>query len=487
MNRIILKDREEPLLEIEGPGEYFDVIAEYKCDEDEMSSSDFESDLSSDDEENSESTLSSEHDLILSGAATETSLIFEGIDYRSIMDPNLPVQMTVPLQETRLCEQSSTSHLPETIVQGRAEVNDIDDDALLAINIDYKQNETDRVDLNDSVFDEDFMRAVDEIEKQALKERSNVDDVGSPCGDFASKRGVGGHTSILISPYLSELTPSHKPTRTPGEYLYLPDYTIIQAATEMASRNILEEASTGKDVKSTGFKFKSLKESTTCRSFLQTLSMASCVSFELVYREAPNSTWSHLCSPKTHSPLHELCQEIELSLLDAYDVSFKSKADRRDKAKVLSGIAMNFGDEIGYFLPLPSPLPLPYTSPSSASQPLCVFAKRACIDDLPSSCKELISRFVGYKTIIRKTAFKCNRESFILKGQTSSLAYDSFSSINSPDWIETDRNPLLIVSKAWVRIARKGLLAEVEYKFGFINRSLILMLFKFVSYVVENV
>jgi hypothetical protein len=163
--------------------------------------------------------------------------------------------------------------------------------------------------------------------------------------------------------------------------------------------------------------------------------------------------------------MHDLCQETELSLIDAYEVSVDGKIDKRMMPKVLSGITLSFGNDIGYFLPLPSPLPyISSISKLDTSQSSFIPAKKACIEDLPFSCKELISRFVGYRTIMRKTAFKPRKDNLFLKGRSAGSSFGSFSSIVIPPCTDKDRNPLLLVSKSWMKIARKGLLSEVLKK-----------------------
>ena len=148
---------------------------------------------------------------------------------------------------------------------------------------------------------------------------------------------------------------------------------------------------------------------------------------------------------------HLLYQNLKLDCIH--------KRDTFREPHVLIGTSINFGDEFGYFLPLPTILPLQYDIyPSDDS---------CSINNLPIKCKELICRFVGFDSFFKKCPLL---RSFFLRNtcnRSDTLNVDQWiqtTNILNPEsihkLIRSDKNPLIIVSKHWSAISRRCLSYE---------------------------
>ena len=157
---------------------------------------------------------------------------------------------------------------------------------------------------------------------------------------------------------------------------------------------------------------------------------------------------------------------------------------------MLTGISFSFGDEFGFYLPLPTPLPLwsetgsdnsisGNTGPSGVNCSNSPENHSVHINQLPSNCKQLISRFVGYTSILgttfdnfRATQARTGLETFIQNDLASIANFGGEFYITKPTLnlgVEDKKsnvnahlyhNGLLSTSKDWMINARKGLLHE---------------------------
>jgi hypothetical protein len=245
-----------------------------------------------------------------------------------------------------------------------------------------------------------------------------------------------------------------------------------------------------------------------CFQFLHQLQSARCVSLELVYRPIPaawmarynirsssgkiketrsthNSKPSAEPGPSVYSWAPFLawscCKttSVTCSANDNYlNASLQTDSTQRRTAfrhpHVLIGVAMNFGDSFGYYLPLPCPLPLWEDEHAAEAVPVpgagikvhelhSVRAHQdlpsATINALPASCRELISTFVGFGALLQKCPFlaRCTWAPCGLPS-SSSLPPAANNSEQVCDGLEQPTNPLFLVSRNWCNSSRRALL-----------------------------
>ena len=417
----------------------------------------------------------------------DLSSIHEETDYRELMDPALESKNQHCVETSMHANEPQCVHASNVAI---TDFDDIDDSVLLAINIDLptkhepiestqeQTTTTGNVDEDDDA----ILLYVEQVEQEMAvtreKENRMQFTAGTPLeGDHyvdkpesveSSKMSEGQTVSSPsgkdASPYLSAFTPSHLRMKSPAEYLYLPNYTMIQAATETSCKQVFANSSNG-----SGFKYKSLCDPEFCDLFLSNLAISPCISFELLYRDLPSTfstvAWSSVSTLKNIKSLHMLSLGNGISLLDAYTVDLEnSQSTFQSPHKVLIGASFCFGDENSFYLPLPVPLPmwpLSVNDVSTTSSTSTLKSLNISIEIIPVDCKVLISRYVGYDLVLNKSAFRKNRvlkESSFIKQHNAPVAFSTDSFSRSPT--SHKGNPLLYVSKSWVAAARYGLLME---------------------------
>jgi len=136
---------------------------------------------------------------------------------------------------------------------------------------------------------------------------------------------------------------------------------------------------------------------------------------------------------------------LESSL--ASDCSLKRNMFRQPH--VLVGAALSFGDEFGYYLPLPTPLPLvpnPYLKDTAHES--------SDIEAFPSSIREAIATYVGFGNILNKCPLL---EAYFSQQEQHGDITESLQ-VKSACLAEIKSNPLFLVSRKWCYSTRAALL-----------------------------
>ena len=236
-----------------------------------------------------------------------------------------------------------------------------------------------------------------------------------------------------LSPYLSPFTPSKR--RNSGCYMYLlpenqvaPSSSLIEEVVKEAIREALE--------------WKDLRLDSNAAEFLHELASSTHVSFEIVYRSAPIPS----------SRLYGVVAESWSSLISVAHEEHTTFVRNR----VIKGMALCFGSNTAFYLPLPCPLPEPSYLSQSVNPSLencfdglnlALSPSAGGLSELPFHCMELISRFVGYSSIL-------NRSLHLRR------ALSKYAAAEDGMGMSVCANGLMEVSKVWVKAARRGLLIE---------------------------
>lgn len=271
------------------------------------------------------------------------------------------------------------------------------------------------------------------------------------------------------SPYLTPFTAS-KLVDTPDHYLYLPQTQVAPRSphaptrreSRMSTSSEPDESETTNlptfaiDVCSNttvpaAFGYRHLSKTGNCRIFLQKLLHCRCISFELAFRRIPKASlpqrwkWgsriSWFCGQDCTADRGGVCSTSSLIIPET--TSNTGMGDPH----VLTGVSFNFGDEYGYYLPLPCSLPVSFdtTDASLTKSTIIDRSKPLTLQSLPTKCHRLICRFVGFASILNRSPYLRSRT----RGHEG-----------SPIGVPLTRNPLLEVNKYWVRVARQALTIE---------------------------
>lgn len=264
-----------------------------------------------------------------------------------------------------------------------------------------------------------------------------------------------------------------------------------------------------------GFAYRSLLSAYNCASFVRTMKFSKVVAFELVFRRIPkkfltfrshnwsNYWWSALswsCSPAISVTCCDnddfICykQQSEVAVHPVGNNKKKttSAAKRHeylqtlmqqstkpstrgmtDSPHVLVGIALNFGDENSYYLPLP----VCHTLPLDASQSVDgssiitgvtpIDKRRGSLSLVPRRCRVLICRYVGFpvqfqQSIALHRLLHVDRDSRLSISEAINIVEDN--NISACDSNGLTSNPLLLVSRDWYSAAREGM--SVQWRKG---------------------
>jgi DNA polymerase I-like protein with 3'-5' exonuclease and polymerase domains len=245
--------------------------------------------------------------------------------------------------------------------------------------------------------------------------------------------------SNYLSPYLQPFTPSKK--STPGRYLYLPpldhDHDQLQC--------LAPEPLPSQTYPTGQIPWKHLSNKINCQEFLTKLRRCHCLSFDLVFNGIPISPvgLSPSIVTRAWAPMIALRHSIKGSKKDSHLQSSLA-------ATVLVGISICCGDDVGYFLPLPTIPPLLSSSSSSKSQNQNSRGTHhheqqtkmvPSLNDLPEPVMILISRYIGFGKILHKCSGL----------YPSELVTHLFTN---------ESNPLLSLSRKWAEVSRKSLRHE---------------------------
>ena len=215
-----------------------------------------------------------------------------------------------------------------------------------------------------------------------------------------------------------------------------------------------------------GFGMRLVISAAHCRTFIEQLRSARCVSFELLFRPLPagwlgryrvansNATadgpsvhsWAPYISWACCKSTSVTCTANDHFLEAALGNDTAAPRNRFRSPHVLVGVALSFGDSYGYYLPLPTPLPLPADPEDQSAADVCT-GNVSVADSLPAVCRELVAAFVGFGCLLQK----CPALSAVL--QPTGVQTDL-----SPSHKTVQSNPLFLVSRRWSYSARKALL-----------------------------
>ena len=216
------------------------------------------------------------------------------------------------------------------------------------------------------------------------------------------------------SPYFTAITPTQKKSNSSTEFLYLPSFSMVKTSKNVLSPCLFDtiqpkEKESDDNIK---FKFKHLSDPDACELFFSHLKQAAAVSFELVYKPLPISnkknSYNMFCVYRPHIPLYKICQEKKLTLAEICQIekeNTKHSCYDNDTGKTIAGVALSLGNDLSFYLPLPTPIFLGEndyfterdTSILSNNSPHSLKSmKSLSFDCLPYTALVLISRFIGY-------------------------------------------------------------------------------------------
>ena len=436
----------------------------------------------------------------------------------------------------RKAAESSTQAGPKQVKistgEGQAETTDRGDQSVPSDAIDNYDAISKRIEMDTLPYDD-----ITEHEADYAAE-GDGDEAMDQFGEFSQPNPPSTSTTdAKHSPFLTPFTAS-KFKQTPGRYLYLPqiDTDLCSLTSSKLTSSVIKpyeptshhkydpHCESPSSIKSplwsrvpvdktfyaedvcmepggTAFGYRDLRKVNNCRVFFQNLLHCRCFSFELVFQKLPSlllsspahrrrwfSLISQFCPLDSSSKTHGVCSNDNL----AFD-NTNQRTNIQDP-HILAGIAFNFGDNYGYYLPLPFVPPLPRCKGDGgdavnkgsgppfdrASQPDMDRSFSTSIShtsssqhtaltlsSLPPKCHKIICRFVGFPLIFNKCPYLCSR----LRGEPlQHAAFQTFSQSQSGATSHSQSNPLMLVSRYWCGIARDSLAIEwrkgqcVEYR-----------------------
>jgi hypothetical protein len=132
---------------------------------------------------------------------------------------------------------------------------------------------------------------------------------------------------------------------------------------------------------------------------------------------------------------------------------------------VINGIAFSFGDEEGYYLPLPNRLPIvtswnQYLFRNNRNI-ICKDENLSKLSRVSSSICQIICRFVGFQTIFDKCSYLKSKVLQYKRFDTTVTHGSDQYHTSKNDRISTHvMNPLLLVSKLWSTHCRFAMVEE---------------------------
>ena len=278
-------------------------------------------------------------------------------------------------------------------------------------------------------------------------------------------------TSTPTCPLLTPLVQSLN--KSGSKFLYLSqinhdetlnsiDYDVIPLGQEECNKiNAPTFAEDVCNVEKSGFIWKHVSNGTSCLSFLKELGTCKVVSFELVFSKLPVNTRKNgnlnrwLESIAFSCPRSSSSTFGGVSTLDCLGISGeKNERCMFNDPNVICGIALSFGSDTSYYMPLPIlPPQLSYDGINNTD----TYHLVGSLDNLPFKVKERIARYVGFDLILCKCPY--------LKSRTSKYIMDKnlvASIISNPTSCHLDHcsNPLMSLNKSWAMASRSALRKE---------------------------
>ena len=302
----------------------------------------------------------------------------------------------------------------------------------------------------------------------------------------------------MISPYLKPYTPSKR--TTPGRYLYLPQLVTSSVDVESCGRafrspcagSVLQELAsrttavapttptstpaadpaTMTSVPRQAFAWKHIADPSNCVEFLSHLRSARCVSFDLVFAAPP------VCKDMPAAAVHKAwlpvvayspsssSQSVPLPAKSTYMSYHIAPVNAKSQHQVLVGIALCFGGDCAYYLPLPVMPPLLRRTDETGNDEITLERRgmydimprlqhkptSVSISLLPAPAKGLICRYVGFGSIVNKCP--------MLRTCLADVKVPERAVAPSPHVRYCPQNPLMAANKSWAALCRTALRVE---------------------------
>lgn len=228
----------------------------------------------------------------------------------------------------------------------------------------------------------------------------------------------------------------------------------VEASKPMLASEVLKSENRSRDA--LNFSFVDLRKANMLQAneFLNQLSHARSVSFELILRAIPGTSPalrfnSRGVDPKSAASMRRRWQALSTSRRPGETTSHSSS----EGPFVVTGVALNFGDDTGYYMPLPCPLPS--RPPKNRAQAETIASSWGT---LPSAAAKIVCRFVGFRSIFSKCSTLST--SYTESNKRSAHSSASMSAITSPSTPSEPISGLSLANKHWMHAFREALLAE---------------------------
>jgi DNA polymerase I-like protein with 3'-5' exonuclease and polymerase domains len=353
-------------------------------------------------------------------------------------------------------QQESTENIPDDIKSPVDQLLSIprkealQDESLYASQFPPSNEELSSFCQEDEISDEALLRLLESYETTSggLTHHSSSNTPGQREESHHPHTPAAPSPAPYPSPYLQPFTPSKK--STPGKYLYLP--TLDLSSRPLCIPEAFPEIT---NLKPNTFVWRHLSDKANCSEFLTKLRRCKCISFELVFDSIPLSPGHggvpHAIVNRAWAPMISWRRSMQQGSKSGTRGSGPQPSDQ-----LLVGIAICFGDEVGYYLPLPKippllSLPIKKNDDKKPATLQHLPNSTPTLCSLPESALILICRFVGFGKILHKClglypSDYSQEESFI-------------SSLRGGGYVH-ETNPLLIVSKKWAELGRRCLRYE---------------------------
>ena len=256
---------------------------------------------------------------------------------------------------------------------------------------------------------------------------------------------------LHTSQYMTQFTQTKLPS--PGKFLYRPQ---LQNADPYNQPSFAEDVIKGHGADQ-GFGWKLINNKFSCDEFLKKLKNCKAVAFELVYRRIPNAAIANRKSRSRWANIvAQACPVMASSNFDGVSNSTSLELDSSEvhtgmkDPHIITGIALNFGDEYSYYISLPTIPPL-YDYNEDMDDAPDTESMICDINSIPLSCCVLISRFVGYQLILGRNPHL--RAAVLEIDQTHNPNLKNGADRNGLSL----SNSMMLVSKRWTAATRVGL------------------------------
>ena len=258
----------------------------------------------------------------------------------------------------------------------------------------------------------------------------------------------------IVSQYMTQFTQTKVPS--PVKFLYRPQLSESKDTTlGPCQPSFAEDVIKGQSAE--GFGWKLINNKFACEEFLKKLKSCRALAFELVYRRIPSAAISNKKSRgRWANIVAQACPVMASSNFDGVSSTTSLDLDSAEvhtgmkDPHIITGIALNFGDEYSYYISLPTLPPL-YDYNDDDDTEVTGSSSVCSINRLPLSCCVLIARFVGYHLVLGKNPHL----------RAAVLDVDTIHQTNTKTGSDRNgcslSNPMMMVSQKWTAATRIGL------------------------------